>query len=78
MENKRDFKTIRILLTVFIIIVLGIFLWQITPFMLKLSTEEGQIAFKNKISDLGFMRSTNFIWFAGFTNTINSFTWRTI
>ena len=53
-EEKKKFKTAKILVTIVVIVILGIFLWQIAPLMVKLSTTEGQIAFKNKISSMGF------------------------
>lgn len=54
MENKKKVKTIKIALTVIVVLILAIFLWKLAPFMLDLSTKEGQVAFKNKISDMGF------------------------
>lgn len=55
MKNKEKIKTAKILLTILIITSLVIFLWKLAPFMADLSTKEGQIAFKNKISDMGFL-----------------------
>lgn len=54
MKNKKKIKIIKIMLTTAILIILAIFLWKLAPFILNLSTKEGQIAFKNKISDMGF------------------------
>ena len=54
MKNKKKIKIIKIVLTTAILIILAIFLWKLAPFILNLSTKEGQIAFKNKISDMGF------------------------
>ena len=54
MKNRKRIKIMKILLTILIVIALAIFLWKLAPFMMDLSTEEGQIAFKNKISDMGF------------------------
>lgn len=54
MKNRKKIKMMKILLTILIVIALAIFLWKLAPFMTDLSTKEGQIAFKNKISDMGF------------------------
>ncbi len=54
MAKKTNIKILRIILTIGIIAVLFIFLWQLAPFMKELSTREGQLAFKNKISSMGF------------------------
>lgn len=53
-KKKNEFKTIKILMTIAVILILAVFLWQIAPLMLKLSTQEGQIAFKSKINKMGF------------------------
>lgn len=54
MAKKTNIKILRIILTIGIIAILFIFLWQLAPFMKELSTREGQLAFKNKISSMGF------------------------
>ena len=54
MSSKKRVKIIKITLTIFIVVVLAIFLWKLAPFMKDLSTTEGQIAFKEKIDSLGF------------------------
>ena len=54
MKNKKQFKIMKISLTILILIILGIFLWKLAPFMTNLATKEGQIAFKNRIDDMGF------------------------
>lgn len=54
MSNKKQVKIVKIILTIFIVVVLAIFLWKLAPFMKDLSTTEGQIAFKEKIDSLGF------------------------
>lgn len=54
MKNRKKIKMMKKLLTILIVIALAIFLWKLAPFMTDLSTKEGQIAFKNKISDMGF------------------------
>lgn len=54
MSNKKRIKIVKITLTIFIVMVLAIFLWKLAPFMKDLSTTEGQIAFKEKIDSLGF------------------------
>lgn len=54
MAKKSNIKILRIILTIGIIAILFIFLWQLAPFMKELSTREGQLAFKNKISSMGF------------------------
>lgn len=54
MAKKTNIKILRIILTIGIIAVLFIFLWQLAPFMKGLSTREGQLAFKDKISSMGF------------------------
>lgn len=53
-NKKNDIKTAKIFITVIVIIVLFLFMWQIAPLITKLSTFEGQIAFKDKISSMGF------------------------
>ena len=55
MKEKEKIKKARIVLTICIIIGLAIFLWKLVPLMADLSTKDGQIAFKNKISDMGFL-----------------------
>ena len=55
MKNKKKVKIIKILLTILIVIILIGFLWKLAPFMTNLTNKEGQIAFKNKISDMGFV-----------------------
>lgn len=55
MKDKKKVKAIKITLTIIIVLILAIFLWKLAPFMLDLSTKEGQVAFKNKISDMGFL-----------------------
>lgn len=54
MNQKKHIKIVRITVTIFIVIVLAIFLWKLAPFIKNLSTTEGQIAFKEKIDSLGF------------------------
>ena len=54
MKNKKQFKIMKISLTILILIILGIFFWKLAPFMTNLATKEGQIAFKNRIDDMGF------------------------
>lgn len=54
MKNQKNIKIIKTTLTVTIIVILLIFFWKIEPFMKDLSTTDGQIAFKNKISSMGF------------------------
>ena len=54
MKSKNEFKILKIIMTITVILILCIFLWQIAPLMTKLSTKEGQIAFKNKINTMGF------------------------
>lgn len=54
MKNQKKIKIIKITLTIIIVIILGIFLWKIAPFIKDLSTTKGQIAFKNKINSMGF------------------------
>lgn len=54
MKNQKKIKIIKTTLTVIILVILGIFLWKIAPFIKDLSTTKGQIAFKNKINSMGF------------------------
>ena len=54
MNKKTQIKVIRILVTIAIVIVLSIFLWKLAPFIMDLSTTEGQAAFKEKIDSMGF------------------------
>ena len=54
MKNKEEIKLIKIIATIIIIAILGIFIWQLAPLIINLSTHEGQIAFKNKINSMGF------------------------
>lgn len=53
MRNKKKLKILKIALTVAIIVILGIFIWNMAPFIMKLSTVEGQEAFKEKIDSMG-------------------------
>ena len=55
MKNQNKIKIIKITLTVVILVALAIFFCKIAPFMMDLSTTEGQIAFKNKINSMGFL-----------------------
>ena len=55
MREKEKIKTAKVILTIGIIMGLAIFLWKLAPLMANLSTKEGQLAFKNKISDMGFL-----------------------
>ncbi len=55
MKKKQNIKVIKILSTVVILIGLAIFLWKLVPLMTDLSTKKGQLAFKNKINDMGFL-----------------------
>ena len=55
MENKKKFKTIKILIAIVVVVILALFMWSLAPLILKLSTPEGQIAFKNKINNMGFL-----------------------
>lgn len=54
MSRKTQIKITRIILTIFIVVALGVFLWKLAPFMKDLSTTEGQVAFKEKIDSMGF------------------------
>lgn len=54
MDKKIQIKITRIILTIFIVVALGIFLWKLAPFMKNLSTTEGQVAFKERIDSMGF------------------------
>ncbi|MDO5556463.1 MAG: VTT domain-containing protein [Clostridia bacterium] len=54
MNNKKRIKNIRIILTIFIVIIFAILVWKLIPFISDLSTTEGQILFKEKIESLGF------------------------
>ena len=53
-KKNNEIKTVKIIITIFVIVVLCIFMWQIAPLIIKLSTPEGQVAFKNKINSMGF------------------------
>ena len=55
MKEKEKIKTAKVILTIGIIMGLAIFLWKLAPLMANLSAKEGQLAFKNKISDMGFL-----------------------
>lgn len=54
MSRKTQIKITRTILTIFIVVALGVFLWKLAPFMKDLSTTEGQVAFKEKIDSMGF------------------------
>ena len=54
MENKKKIKVVKIIVSITVLAILGVFLWQLAPLMIKLSTPEGQIAFKDKINSMGF------------------------
>lgn len=53
MKDREKIKIAKIILTIVIIIGVVIFLWKLAPLVLDLTTKEGQIAFKNKIKDMG-------------------------
>lgn len=55
MKNQKEIKIIKITLTIIILVILAMFFLKIAPFMMDLSTTEGQIAFKNKINSMGFL-----------------------
>ena len=55
MKNKKQIKLLRNIVAIIIVLTLTFFLWKLAPFMKDLSTKKGQIAFKNKISDMGFL-----------------------
>lgn len=54
MSRKTQIKITRTILTIFIVVALGVFLWKLAPFMKDLSTTEGQVAFKERIDSMGF------------------------
>ena len=54
MKNQKKIKIIKIILTILVLVLLAIFFLKIAPFMMDLSTTDGQIAFKNKINSMGF------------------------
>ena len=54
MEKKNEFKIVRILMTIAIVILISVFIWQMAPLIMKLSTPEGRIYFKHKINQMGF------------------------
>lgn len=53
-KTQTQIKITRTILTIFIIVALGVFLWKLAPFMKDLSTTEGQVAFKERIDSMGF------------------------
>lgn len=53
MGNKKKVNAVKILITIIVLVVLGIFLWEIAPLIIELSNKEGQIAFKDKIDSMG-------------------------
>lgn len=55
MKNQKKIKIIKIILTILVLVLLAIFFLKIAPFMMDLSTTDGQIAFKNKINSMGFL-----------------------
>lgn len=55
MNKKTQIKVTRTILTIFIVVALGAFLWKLAPFMKDLSTTEGQVVFKEKIDSMGFV-----------------------
>lgn len=54
MSKRKQIRALKIILTVAILVAIGIFLWEMAPFIKDLSTKEGQIAFKDKIKSMGF------------------------
>lgn len=55
MEQKKSHKILKIILLVLVIaIVVGLIIYLI-PLMKEISTEEGRLAFKQKMDDLGFL-----------------------
>lgn len=55
MKDREKIKIAKIILTIVIIIGVIIFLWKLAPLVLDLTTKEGQIAFKNQISNMGVL-----------------------
>ena len=53
MEKKKKLKIFKIMLFIIAIIILTVITIYLFPVMKNLSTKEGQIAFKNKVSDSG-------------------------
>ncbi len=53
MKKNKHIKVMRILITIVIVTLLGVFIWKLAPFMKDLSTKEGQVAFKDKIDSMG-------------------------
>lgn len=54
MQNQKKIKFVKTCITIIVLIIIAIFLWRLAPFILKISTPEGQVAFKNKINSMGF------------------------
>lgn len=76
MKNK--VKIAKIVLTIAVIILLALILIKLTPLMIGLSTKEGQVEFKNKISSMGFFRNAYAIWTSNIANTFSNTSRRTI
>ena len=55
MENKRKISFVKIILLIFVVILLVGLIAYLFPVMKNLSTNEGQIAFKQKIDDSGIL-----------------------
>ena len=53
MEKKKKLKIFKIMLFIIAIIILTVITIYLFPVMKNLSTKEGQIIFKNKVSDSG-------------------------
>ena len=55
MNKKEKIKLAKTILTLIIIICISALIWYLVPGMKDILTEEGQIAFKERIQDLGFL-----------------------
>ena len=80
-NNKKQTKEVILNKIIFLIIFIAIALiliMKLFPFMINLSSKEGQFEFKEMINEMGLMRSINAIRIANSANTTNYFTRRTI
>lgn len=53
-KKEKIFKILKRILTIVLFVIIGVVIWQLMPLMKDISTQEGQVAFKEKIDGLGF------------------------
>ena len=54
MKHTKNIKIVKILIALIVVVILGICIYKMWPTLVKISTIEGQLAFKEEISNSGF------------------------